>query len=352
MTRLRQAAPWLALAAGAVLLGATLLAAQAALNDAPAQSPPAGTPQPIGVGALGRIEPASRVLSLATASGPEGARIGRLLVQEGERVTQGQLLAEFHDLAKKQAALDQAEANQALAQARLARLQAAGRDTEVAAARARVAAAGAAQEAAAREAARAERLRATPAGNEATFDRTRFAAAQAAAERARAEAELRALLDPRAEDIAVSQAELLVATAAAATARADRDMARLVAPIDGTVLRIMARLGEKVPDGGAMELADLSTLQVVAEVYETDLPRVRMGAAALVTVPGETQRFPARVANIGWTVRRNAIAGTDPLSAIDARVVEVRLTLDAAAVPVLARRTNMQVQVAIAGAAP
>jgi HlyD family secretion protein len=340
----RKLGPWFAITGGAALLAAALLSAP---SEAPAQQA-ARSAQPVGVGALGRIEPASRVRRLATAAGPEGARIAKLLVNEGDQVAAGQLLAEFHDLPKKQAALDQAQANVTLAEARLALLLAAGRDTEIAAARARVAATGAAQEGASREAARAERLRGTPAGNEATWDRTRFAAAQATAERARAEAELRALLGPREEDVAVSQAEVAAARAALAQATAERDMARLVAPIAGTVLRIMARPGEKVPDDGVLELADLSKLEVVAEVYETDLPRVREGATAEVIVPGEARRFPARVTSVGWTVRRNAIAGTDPLSAIDARVVEVRLSLDPAAVPVLARRTNMQVQVAIA----
>lgn len=239
MNAFRKLGPWLAVMGGAALLGAALLTAPV---EAPAQqaarSAQPASGQPVGVGALGRIEPASRVRRLATAAGPEGARIARLLVTEGDQVAAGQRLAEFHDLPKKQAALAQATA--------------------------------------------------------------------------------------------------------------ERDMARLVAPIAGTVLRIMARPGEKVPDEGVLELADLSTLEVVAEVYETDLPRVREGAAAEVIVPGEARRFPARVTQVGWTVRRNAIAGTDPLSAIDARVVEVRLSLDPAAVPVLARRTNMQVQVAIA----
>lgn len=347
---IRRSAPWLAVAFGAVLLAATLLAGSALLRDGAARDAPqvaAPVAPQVGVGALGRIEPASRVRKLATAAGPEGARIARLLVAEGEAVQAGQVLAEFHDLAKKQATLDQAAANLALAEAQLARLLAAGRDTDIAAARARVAAARAAEEGAVREAARAERLRGTPAGNEASFDRTRFAAAQAAAERTRAEAELRTLLSPREEDVAVQRAQLEAARAVLAQATAERDMARLLAPIAGTVLRIMARPGEKVPDDGAMELADLSALQAVAEVYETDLPRVRAGAAAEVIVPGEAAPFAARVAEIGWTVRRNAIAGTDPVSAIDARVVEVRLDLEPRAVAALARRTNMQVQVRI-----
>ncbi len=298
-------------------------------------------------GALGRIEPASRILRLSHGAGPEGARVGRLLVREGEEVRAGQLLAEFHDLPRREAALAQAEAALALAEARLARILAAGRDTEVAAARARLAAAQAAEENAVREARRAEALLRTAAGNQAAWDRARFAAAQATAERSRAEAELEALLAPRAEDVAVAHAEVAQARSAVAEARAARDLALLVSPIDGTVLKIHAREGERIGNDGVLELADLTAFDVVAEVYETDLPRVRVGASAEVAVPGEPRPFPARVVDLGWRVGRQSVISPDPVAAIDSRVVEVRLRLDSTANEAVRRRTNMQVQVAI-----
>ena len=71
-------------------------------------------------------------------------------------------------------------------------------------------------------------------------------------------------------------------------------------------------------------------MDVVADVYETDLPRLRMGAPAEVVVPGEDRRFTATVRDIGWTVRRQTQANTDPVAAVDSRTVEVRLALDEA----------------------
>jgi HlyD family secretion protein len=50
---------------------------------------------------------------------------------------------------------------------------------------------------------------------------------------------------------------------------------------------------------------------------------------------------------IGWTVRRQTQANTDPVAAVDSRTVEVRLALDEAGSAALRRRSNMQVQVAI-----
>jgi HlyD family secretion protein len=332
--------------AGLLLIGEPLLPDTS--SPLPAAARAQGQAPSVGVGALGRVEPASRIRRVTRPAGAEGVRVLSLLVSEGDEVAAGTVLATFDDLPRKDAALAGAEASLALAEARLARLLAAGRDTEIAAARARVAAAAAAEESARREADRAQRLLRTAAGNEAAWDRARFAAAQATAERTRAEADLASLLSPREEDIAIARAERAVAEAALRQARAERDTARLTAPIAGRVLKLHAREGEKVSEEGVAEIADLSALDVVAEVFETDLPRVRAGARAEVIVPGEVLRFAATVREIGWLVRSSNVVSADPVAAIDARVVEVRLSLDAAAIPVLARRSNMQVQVRIA----
>jgi HlyD family secretion protein len=312
-----------------------------------APPPPAAPAGPVGVGALGRVEPASRILRLSPGNSQQGTRIGRLLVAEGDAVAAGQVVAEFHDAALRDAALAEAEAQLAQSRARLARTRAAGRDSEVAAQRARVEALRAAEASARREAERAERLQASGAGAEAVAERNRFAATRARAERAEAEAALDTLLSPRAEDLALAQAEVAAAEAGLARARAEAGLARLRAPIAGTVLRVLAREGEAVGTDGVLELADLSAMDVVAEIFETDLPRLRPGAVAEVLVPGEPRRFAATLREIGWQVRRVTQATTDPVAAVDARTVEVRLTLDPTGVAALARRSNMQVQVAI-----
>jgi HlyD family secretion protein len=313
----------------------------------PASPAPAAATGPIGVGALGRIEPASRIRRLNQPGGMAVTRLDRLLVAEGAEVAQGQLLAEFADTAMKDAAAAQGEAAVAEAEAQLARLRAAGRPSEIEAQRARIEAITAQEEIALRDAARAERLVPTGAGAAATADRSRAIAIRLAAEKREAMAALDTLLSSRPEDIALAEARLAGVRAAAAKAQADAELARVRAPIAGTILRIFVRPGDQVGADGVLEMADLSKLEVVADVYETDLPRVRLGAAAEVVVPGEAQRFAAQVNAIGWTVRRQTQASNDPVAAVDARTVEVRLTLDEAGAAALRRRSNMQVQVAI-----
>jgi HlyD family secretion protein len=308
----------------------------------------AATPaEPPGVGALGRVEPASRIRKLSQPGGFAITRVERLLVAEGDRVEAGQLVAELSDAAQKDATLAQAEASLAEARANLAKTRAAGRPSEVAAQRARIESLLVQEQIAGREAARAERLVPSGAGAFAAADRNRAAAARAAAERAEAEAQLETLSRPRPEDLALAEAQVAAAEAQVARTRADAALSRVRAPIAGTVLRIYARPGDQIGTDGLLDLADLERLDVVADVYETDLPRLRQGAPAEVIVPGEPQRYAATVREIGWLVRRTVQAGTDPVAAVDARTVEVRLALSEEGRDALRRRTNMQVQVAI-----
>ena len=324
--------------------------APAAPVSAAAPSAPA---VPQGVGALGRVEPRSRLRRLNQPGGMAVTRLQRLLVTEGDEVREGQILAEFADAPLKDAEVLRAEANLAEQRAALDRIRAGGRPSEVAAQRARIASLAAQEEIARRDASRTDRLVPSGAGAEATAERNRFAVTRATAERNQAVAELETLSGPRPEDVALAEARLSSAEALLGKAIADAGLSRVMAPFAGTILRIFARPGDQVGSGdGLLEMADLSQIDVVADVYETDIPRLSVGMNAEVIVPGEARRFQATLREIGWTVRRTTQAGTDPVAAVDARTVEVRLTLHDEARALLARRSNMQVQVAMRAARP
>lgn len=331
-------------AAVVVLVGGWFLYAGQA---APAPGPAPVAVERLGVGALGRVEPASRIRRLGAAGGMNVTRLDRLLVAEGDMAEAGQVLAELADLTQKQAQTARAGAALAEAEARLALARAAGRAEERAAQQARLAALRAAAESAQREAARAERLVPSGAGGQAEAERRRFAAIRATAEVAEAEAELARLQRPRPEDLAVAQAQRDAAAAALQAAQAEAELSRIRAPIAGTVLQLYARPGDLLGNDGLLDIADLTRIDVVADVYETDLPRLRLGQRAEIQLPGSPQRLGATLREIGWQIRRTTVAGTDPVAAVDARTAPVRLTLDAEGVALLGRRSNMQVQVAI-----
>lgn len=302
---------------------------------------------PTGVGALGRVEPESRVRKLAQPGGFSVNRVERLHVREGDVVIEGQIMAVLSDAAQKDAAVVQAAAALAEVRATLEKVRAGGRPSEIVAQQARITALTAMEDMNRRDAERSEQLQATGAGAKAAAERNRAAAARSAAERAEAVAQLETLARPRPEDVAVAEARVHNAEGTLDRLRADAALSRIRAPIAGTILKIYARAGDLVGSDGLLEMADLTRLDIVADIYETDLPRVRKDQEAEIIVPGDGIRYRATVRELGWLVRRTTQAGSDPVAAVDARTVEVRLSLDDQGREALSRRTNMQVKVAI-----
>jgi HlyD family secretion protein len=303
--------------------------------------------EPPGVGALGYIEPRSRILNLTTPGGLNVTRIGRILVREGEQVQAGQILAELSDVGLKDAAVLQARAELAQVEATRAKVRAAGRPSEIDAQRARIRNLSAVEAINRRDAQRSETLVPSGAGAFATADRNRAQADAAAAAKAEAEALLETLSRPRPEDLALADAQVANAQAQVLRAEADAALSRIIAPIAGTIMRIYSRAGEQVAPEGVLEMANFDEMDAVADIYETDVPRLRIGATATVKLPGNGGHFQATVREIGWQVRRNVQANVDPIAATDARTLEVRLTLSEEGRRAVLRRSNMQVLVDI-----
>lgn len=81
----------------------------------------------------------------------------------------------------------------------------------------------------------------------------------------------------------------------------------VTAPLSGTVTEKHAVLGELAkPDDSLFTVVNLSTLWISANVSEKDLPVIRVGVVAKVTVaawPGQT--FPGKVTYVGATVDKD-----------------------------------------------
>ena len=145
----------------------------------------------------------------------------------------------------------------------------------------------------------------------------------------------------------VAEAKVRSAQAASVRARTEVALSQIFAPISGKILKIHAQKGDLTGPDGLLDLADLDRLEIVADVYETDLARVHVGAHADVIVPGTTIRYPAQVLEVGWLVKHTLEAGTDPVAAVDGRTAEVRLSLGAEGTTNLRQLINAHVHVAI-----
>jgi HlyD family secretion protein len=135
----------------------------------------------------------------------------------------------------------------------------------------------------------------------------------------------------------------LEAQIAAAEARANR--MTLYAPVDGRILNIKIKPGEDVSSGPVLTMGDTSLMRAVAEVYETDIGRVRLGQAATITSRALPRPVSGKVGRIGNMVFKNDVLNVDPAARADARVVEVWIDLDDATLT--ERLTNLTVDVVI-----
>ncbi|MFS8119329.1 MAG: biotin/lipoyl-binding protein, partial [Microcoleus sp.] len=91
------------------------------------------------VTALGRLTPQGEVIKLSAPSASEGARIELLKVEEGDRVSQGQIIAVLDTRDRLQAILQQADKEVKVKQAELAKIQAGAKTGQIGAGKAEVA---------------------------------------------------------------------------------------------------------------------------------------------------------------------------------------------------------------------
>jgi len=223
--------------------------------------------------ATGRVETRCQAVVVA----PFAARLLTLEVQEGDRVTAGQVLGEL-DAADVKERVRAAEAALAVAEAELAAARAPGTPAEMAAAEAALAAAEASAGAAEKKLERYRYLFAQGAASQAELEAAQAEHKRAQAERAAAEARLAALKEAGAQTIEVHQARVRQARAAVESARRELAKGRLTAPIAGTVLQRSAREGDYLQPGApVLTIGDPEQLQVVAELSEQDVKGVAAG---------------------------------------------------------------------------
>lgn len=208
--------------------------------------------------ASGTIEAIKQVSVGAQASG----QIRKLHVQLGDRVKQGDLIAEI-DSTTQRNNLRNNQAEVELLRAQLGAKQATQRQLELA------------------------------------FRRQQSLLAQDASARADFESAESALAVNKAE-ITALQAQIAQAQIAVDTAQVNLGYTRITAPMDGVVVAVLAEEGQTVNANQStptiIKLARLDTVQIKAELSEADVVRIRPGLPVYFTILGEpNRRYDARL---------------------------------------------------------
>jgi multidrug resistance efflux pump len=136
---------------------------------------------------------------------------------------------------------------------------------------------------------------------------------------------------PLPEDKARADAEVLAADSRVQEAQERINKCSIVAPIDGTVLRVNARPGEAfstVTPHPLFVVADVSGRRVKAEVDERDLTKVTIGQKVIIRGEGLTgKKLTGTVTSISTVMGNKRVFTNDPADKIDRDVLEVTITL-------------------------
>ncbi len=352
------------------------------------EQPIAPTTQPsepvtIGVAALGRLEPQGEVIRLSAPTSSGSNRVTQLLIKEGDKVRKDQIVAIMETYDRSQAALNKAKVDVEVAKAQLARVKAGAKSGDIQAqkedisrVRAELEGQIATQKATiARIEAEVKNAEVENRRYQELYQAGAIAASQADTRRLRletaqkqlieaketlnrtiettqiqleqAKATLNSVKEVRPVDVQVAQAELQSAIAVVKQAKADYELTAIRSPIDGQILDVNVRAGEVVGNKGIAEIGKTNQMYVVAEVYETDIKKVRIGQPAVITSPAFNGTLEGKVNQIGLQVDRQDIFDVNPQADTDNKVIDVKIRLKPEDSKKVANLTNLQVQTLI-----
>lgn len=344
--------------------------------------------QPQKVVALGKLIPRGEVIKLSVANA-EDSRVNQILVEEGDRVKKNQVIAILQGFENRQRDLEEAQKSVELAQARLDQTLAGDtKQAELAAQRANISrlesqlrneiaekkAAIASSQAQLRQAKltydRNKSLQKDGAVSLQDLDETkeRLDMAQANLNERKAQLSninqslkeeinqenenLARLQEIRPVDVRVAEIELERAEIAVEQRKADLEDTKVKVPISGQILRINTRVGEQVnTQQGIVELGRTDEMYAVAEVYETDISKVRIGQSAVISSEygGFEGKLEGIVEHLGLQVggKNLSESSQDPTQDENSRIVEVKIRIDPEDSKKVAGLTNMKVRVEI-----
>ena len=127
--------------------------------------------------------------------------------------------------------------------------------------------------------------------------------------------------------------------------KVDLSDTELKSPIDGIVLSINSREGERPGIDGVVNVGANKSMGAVIEVYESDIDRVKIGQSVSLTSEngGFKGELSGIVSKISPQVQQRKVLSTDPTGDADARIVEVRVDLEPKSSSKVTSLTGMKV---------
>ena len=318
--------------------------------------------------ALGKIVPQGEVIKISVVNARD-SRVNQILVQEGDFVKAGQIIAILQGKERVEQQLRESMANVAIKRSQLqkvqqgdfkqgeilaqqaviaeleARLQSETKEKVAVINEAQATLANAKQKYQRNESLAKQGAISTSELDNAKeeLERTRaiFAQAQAdsdntksvlQAQLAREKANLQRIQEVRPVDVDIAKAELEQALIQVRQRKAELEDTQVKVPVSGQILRINTRVGEQVnTQEGIAELGQTRQMYVIAEVYESDILKVKPEQKATNNSEygGFQQEIIGEVEKIGLQIGQTRLnqGQSNPTTDVNARVVEVKIRI-------------------------
>jgi HlyD family secretion protein len=162
-----------------------------------------------------------------------------------------------------------------------------------------------------------------------------------------AKSTLNQVSEVRGVDVQAAQAEVNSALVAVKKAQTELNQAYIRSPITGKVVKVHTRVGEQISNQGIVDLAETDRMEVIAEIYQSDIRKISEGQTATMTGSAFAGEVKGKVRLIGLKVDQQDVFSNQPGENFDRKVISVRIALDPQDSQKVAGLTNSQVTVAI-----
>ncbi len=120
---------------------------------------------------------------------------------------------------------------------------------------------------------------------------------------------------------------------------------QLRSPIDGYILDINTRVGERSKNEGILDIGSSQNMEALIEVYESDINRVFISQNVELSSEngGFKKILKGEVIRISPQVKQRKVLSTDPTGDADARIIEVLVKLNPESIKLVKNYTGMKV---------
>ncbi len=152
-------------------------------------------------------------------------------------------------------------------------------------------------------------------------------------------------LSQRKDELLKLQKQKIINVADKKSIEIDLFNSKLRSPIDGFILSINTRVGERPTNEGILDIGSSQNMEALIEVYESDIDRVFISQKVELSSEngGFKKILKGKVIRISPQVKQRKVLSTDPTGDADSRIIEVLVQLNKESIKLVQNYAGMKV---------